>query len=109
MNRLEQLAEEIAAEIVEGTAVADILMEQRERVVDDEAWCAYQRVKIDAAAAGIETALRLLAAARTGTTDPNDLGALAVRLATAWAKFKRRRDRAFDDELRDVAGGGAAA
>jgi hypothetical protein len=111
MTRLEELAREIAAELVEGPEIADVLMEERERVADtsNEAWRAYQDMKIECAAVAIEATLHLLAAVRPGKLDPRELEQLTQRLTVGWAKMERLRSAALDDELRDVADGGDAA
>jgi hypothetical protein len=107
MTRLEELTLEIAAELVEGREVADLVMDERARVgASVEEWRDYQRFKIELAASGIEAALILLAAARTGAADSHELDRLTHRLAVGFMRLARRREAVFDEELRDVADGG---
>jgi hypothetical protein len=107
MRQLERLTREIAADLVEGPTVADLVMEERERVeqvehVDADRWRSYQKLKIDCAATGIEAALLILAASVRGKTDPSELARLQHRLAVGWAKVERHQSAVLDHALRDL-------
>jgi hypothetical protein len=108
MTRLDQLALEIAAGVVEGPAMADVVMEERECAgdVSAEAWRDYQRMKVVCTATGIEAALRVLAAGGPGPPSLGEIDRLTHRLAVGWEKMERHRSAEFDDALRDVAAGG---
>jgi hypothetical protein len=99
MTRLEDFTLEIAGELVDGLAVADVTLEDKERAgVSGEEWDGFQQLRIDCTAAGIEAALRLLAAAGSGR-DQHELARLTNRLAVGYARLLRERDRQLQDAL----------
>jgi hypothetical protein len=110
VTRLECLTREIAAELVQGPAVAALVMDERERAgVSYETWHSYQRLKVELITTGMHAAVVLLAAAGSGTVDERELERLTDRLELAWVKLERLRSSAFEDELHDVAAGGDKA
>jgi hypothetical protein len=110
VTRLDRLTAEVAAELIQGPAVAELAMSARERAeVADETWVAYQRIRIECIATGMRAALYLLSAARTGAIEDEEVEGLTDRIEVAWAKVVQHRSAALDDELRDVVNRGDGA
>jgi len=110
MKRLEELAEDIAADVVEGPELAELLMGERDALghLSETEWRDYQRVKVACTATGVQAALQVLACGGAGPPSLDELERLTHRLAVGWARMERRRGAEFDADLRDLAAGGEA-